>query len=72
MIRCERVFTIEDGATEPYQCPETATVPVLVGDVWAHCCAACAKTYRRRTDPPLADFPALPAAVDAPPSRPPE
>ncbi len=72
MIRCERVFTTEDGAAEPYQCPEMATVPVLVGDVWAHCCPVCAKTCRRRTEPPREDHPSLPAAEHAPPSRPPE
>lgn len=60
VIRCERIFTEEDGAAEPYQCPEAATVPVLVGDHWAHCCASCARSWRRRSEPPDEDAPRLP------------
>lgn len=68
MIRCERVFTPEDGASETYQCPEAAEVSVLVGDVWAHCCATCAKTWRRRTEPPTRNVWSLPPAP--PPDKP--
>ena len=49
-----------------------ATVPALVGDVWAHCSPACAKTCRRRTEAPRADHTSLPEGDDAPSDRPPE